>query len=70
MFFEIFGGRSGRCFPFGGDGGKSGLRRAAAWVTPTGAEGDIRVRESATENIPPSLRVRVKRWGKSPPRER
>src|SRR5438105_15624314 len=51
-------------------GGKSGLRRAGRWVTPS--RGDPK--ESATEIKPPRgpvsrevLGVRVKRWGKSPP---
>ncbi len=51
-------------------GGKSGLRRAGRWVTPS--RGDPK--ESATEIKPPRgpvsrevLTARVKRWGKSPP---
>ena len=51
-------------------GGKSGLRRAGRWVTPS--RGDPK--ESATEITPPSaivsgepLSARVKWWGKSPP---
>ena len=51
-------------------GGKSGLRRAGCRVTP----GEGNLEESATENAKPpesfAPRVRVKRWGKSPPRER
>jgi len=50
-------------------GGKSGLRRAGCQVTPGGREPT----ESATENIPPvvrlfGLQVRVKWCGKSAPR--
>src|SRR2546421_2601446 len=51
-------------------GGKSGLRRAGRWVTPS--RGDPK--ESATEITPLAaivsggpLSVRVKGWGKSPP---
>ncbi len=40
-----------------GAGGKSGLRRARWFVTRTGGD----PRESATENRPPHLEVRVKR---------
>jgi hypothetical protein len=48
-------------------GGKSGLRRARCWVTPSPGDG----KESATENRPPSQSLsdwaRVKRRGKSSP---
>jgi len=52
--------------------GKSGLHRAAWWVTPTRGN----PRDSATESRPPAasvnprfteVRVRVKRWCKRPP---
>ena len=43
--------------------GKSGLQRARWWLTAT--RGDPR--DSATENKPPALRVRVKRRCKRPP---
>jgi hypothetical protein len=44
--------------------GRSGLRRAGRWVTPTRGN----PRDSATENRPPGLaQVRVKRWCKRPP---
>ncbi len=51
--------------------GRSGLRRARWWVTPTRGN----PRESATENRPPALSsgresVRVKRWSKRPPAAR
>ena len=60
------GDRRGSSSP--GRGGKSGLRRAACWLTAS--EGDLR--ESATENTPPNPRgdprvARVKRCGKSAP---
>lgn len=46
--------------------GKSGLHRAGRWVTPRRGNPT----ESATEKIPPALGlVRVKWWGKSPPRD-
>ena len=51
-----------------GDRGKSGLHRAGCQVTP----GRREPMESATENIPPmrrKARVRVKRCGKSAPRD-
>jgi hypothetical protein len=55
-------------------GGKSGLRKAGYWLTARRLIGDDESTDSATENIPPVFRkelpVRVKRWGKSPPRFR
>lgn len=45
-------------------GGKSGLHRARCRVTP----GQRELTESATEKIPPAVRVRVKWCGKSAPR--
>jgi len=53
-----------RVFAFERKGGKSGLHRAGCQVTPGGREPT----ESATENIPPALQVRVKWCGKSAPR--
>ena len=61
--------------------GKSGHHRAgccASCKARAGAAFQSAVTDSVTENIPPgstrrkvsSLRVRVKRWGKSPPRQR
>ena len=47
-------------------GGKSGLRRAGCRIISCECE----LRESATEIYRPRKRVRVKRWGKSPPAER
>ncbi len=49
-----------------GSRGKSGLHRAECQVTPGGREST----ESAAENIPPTLSVRVKWCGKSAPRGR
>jgi len=48
-------------------GGKSGLPRTGRQVTPGGREPT----DSATENIPPTFNrsVRVKRCGKSAPRD-
>ena len=43
--------------------GKSGLQRAGRQVTP----GRRKPTDSAAENIPPILLVRVKRCGKSAP---
>jgi len=62
-------GRGNRCSA-GRCRGKSGLRRTGRQVTPGGCE----PMESATENIPPVLvfgrvSVRVKRCGKSAPRD-
>jgi len=49
--------------------GKSGLRWAGCQVTPGRGRRERFATDSATENRPPSSRVvRVKRWGKSPPR--
>ena len=58
------GGRRSRS-RLGRDRGKSELLMGARWVTPSRGN----ARESATENTPPGgrRRVRVKRWGKSPP---
>ena len=41
-----------------------GFTKTGCWVTPSGGN----LRESAAENIPPFLMVRVKRCGKSVPR--
>src|SRR5882672_1607535 len=74
-FVKIARGRSdpdGRCPDKRPGRGKSELRRALRWVTPSPGDG----KESATENRPPgreaspSVAVRVKRWGKSPPAPR
>ena len=62
-------GWAGRATAWGDSRGRSGLRRAGWWVTPTRGN----PRESATERKPPhrpspeERKVRVKRWGKSPP---
>src|SRR5436309_15700018 len=74
-FVKILLGRSdpdGRCPDERPGRGKSELRRALRWVTPSPGDG----KESATENrppgqeAPPPVPVRVKRWGKSPPAPR
>ncbi len=48
--------------PLGGEE-SPGSKGQGCWVTPS--EGDLK--ESATENKPPVIQVRVKRCGKSAP---
>ena len=55
--------------------GKSGLHRVDCQVTPGHMRRELRVTDSATESKPPchwatDAAVRVKGWGKSPPRLR